>query len=93
MLEWGIHTFNNGLHSARGLGTTEHHDHKLFKEAPVIHDAPDGPAEIIEIPKGGPRSAGTDSAVGAAGATGEMEIGRDAPVSYAFHFEYPSWAE
>lgn len=55
-------------------------DASTFKQAPVINDAPDGPPESMESLKNA-HSAGTDSAVGAAGATGTIEIAGGAPVS------------
>ncbi|KAE9404787.1 hypothetical protein BT96DRAFT_853541 [Gymnopus androsaceus JB14] len=51
----------------------------LYRSAPVAHDTPDGPPEPTETLKN-PGSAGTDSKVGAAGATGSMEVVTDAPM-------------
>ena len=80
------HKFDNSAASAkavkkevqaRGLGvpqsTGESHDHTMFREAPAINDAPNGPANDMEAVKNNP-SAGTDSAVRAAGEMGSMEI-------------------
>jgi hypothetical protein len=53
---------------------------EMYTSAPVAHDAYDGPASPMEGSMNNP-SAGTDSAVRAAGATGSMEVTRDAPVS------------
>ncbi|KAF8827330.1 hypothetical protein HHX47_DHR5000528 [Lentinula edodes] len=51
----------------------------LYRSAPVYQDAPDDPPEPMETLKN-PGSAGTESQVGAAGATGTLEIVRDAPM-------------
>ncbi|KAJ4478982.1 hypothetical protein J3R30DRAFT_3472728 [Lentinula aciculospora] len=51
----------------------------LYRSAPVYQDAPDMPPEPMETLKN-PGSAGTDSKVGAAGATGSLEVVRDAPM-------------
>jgi len=53
-------------------------DMNTFKEAAVIHDAPDGPADISALKN--PHGAGTDSAVGGAAPTGTLDIA-GAPVS------------
>ncbi|KIK69122.1 hypothetical protein GYMLUDRAFT_35183 [Collybiopsis luxurians FD-317 M1] len=67
---------------AKGLGHPNVGDEptakELYRSAPVASDAPDGPPEPMETLKN-PVSAGTDSKVGAAGATGDIEIVRDAP--------------
>lgn len=55
----------------------------LYRSAPVYQDAPDDPPEPMETLKN-PGSAGTESQVGAAGATGTLEIVRDAPVCRDF---------
>lgn len=69
---------------AKGLGhpsvvNSEPTAEQLYHSAPVAHDAPDGPPEEMEMLKN-LGSAGTDSKVGAAGATGSLEVVRDAPV-------------
>ncbi|KAI5899162.1 uncharacterized protein SCHCODRAFT_02482160 [Schizophyllum commune H4-8] len=69
---------------AKGLGhptAVDSHPQtdKMFQSAPVVDDAPNAPSEPMETLKN-PHSAGTDSAVRAAGATGTMEVARDAPM-------------
>ena len=70
--------------SAKGLGNPnavgdEPTAKDLYRSATVASDAPDGPPEPMDTLMN-PVSAGTDSKVGAAGATGDIEIVRDAPV-------------
>ncbi|KAJ3840653.1 hypothetical protein F5878DRAFT_58195 [Lentinula raphanica] len=69
---------------AKGLGHpaavfNEPTGKELYRSAPVYQDAPDDPPEPMETLKN-PGSAGTDSKVGAAGATGLLEVVRDAPM-------------
>ncbi|KAJ3877785.1 hypothetical protein F5051DRAFT_460851 [Lentinula edodes] len=69
---------------AKGLGHPTAVDNAptgkdLYRSAPVYQDAPDDPPEPMETLKN-PGSAGTDSKVGAAGATGTLEVVRDAPM-------------
>ncbi|KIY63204.1 hypothetical protein CYLTODRAFT_426300 [Cylindrobasidium torrendii FP15055 ss-10] len=65
---------------ARGLGvpqsTGQSHGHQIFQNTNAAHDAPDGPATPTFETKN-PGSAGTDSKVGAAGATGSIGITSD----------------